>query len=519
MRPHDQIELDLWRAIRHAHGTDDGLGEVVRSFRDASPVAGLVVYVRIGTRLQRVAVAPGEGGPSAATPSALPAEVLDVLSTDPRVVDGTWRFPASSFGSWWREAPLACTPLGDASGKIGLALWRMDERWKGDAASAPLGLASGPLGLLAAHAAQVVELQQLRRSAEAGQQSALRRLGRESATDPIIGASGGLSRVLERVGLVAEQDVPVLLLGETGSGKEVVARAIHERSPRRAGPFLRVNCGAIPPDLVDSHLFGHERGSFTGATDQRLGWFERANEGTLFLDEIGELSPPAQVRLLRVVQEGVLERVGGQRPVRVDCRIIAATHRDLSAMVRAGSFREDLWYRLAVFPILIPPLRERLEDLPELVRHFAHRASVRFGLPDFVIDPPDLAMLRSYRWPGNIRELAAVIDRAALLGSDHRLSVHAALGIDDAPAGAGGERVVEAKPGARSSRGSSLDSIVRDVLERALTESRGKVHGPGGAAEALGVNPNTLRSRMRKLGLRAADYRKVVVAPHAAPRT
>ena len=185
---------------------------------------------------------------------------------------------------------------------------------------------------------------------------------------------------MERVELVSKSDVPVLIFGETGSGKEVVARAIHNRSPRAKRPFIRVNCGAIPHELIDSQLFGHEKGAFTGATETRQGWFERADGGTLLLDELGELPLAAQVRLLRILQDGWLDRVGGQRPISVDVRIVAATHRDLPAMVAAGQFREDLWYRLAVFPIVLPPLRERREDIPELARHFAQRAATRFGL-------------------------------------------------------------------------------------------------------------------------------------------
>jgi transcriptional regulator with GAF, ATPase, and Fis domain len=224
------------------------------------------------------------------------------------------------------------------------------------------------------------ELAALREAAEADRRSLLSRLGRREMSEKIVGAESGLRQVMERATLVAQSDVPVLILGETGTGKEVVSRAIHSRSVRSAGPFIRVNCGAIPAELIDSQLFGHERGSFTGASETRQGWFERADGGTLFLDEIGELPLPAQVRLLRVLQDGYIERVGGQRPIHVDVRIVAATHRDLPSMVKAGTFREDLWYRIAVFSILLPRLSERREDIPELARHFAERAANRFGL-------------------------------------------------------------------------------------------------------------------------------------------
>jgi transcriptional regulator with GAF, ATPase, and Fis domain len=271
------------------------------------------------------------------------------------------------------------------------------------------------------------ELTALREAAEADKQSLLRRLGRDEVAETIVGADGRLRPVMERVALVSRSDVPVLLLGETGSGKEVIARAIHTRSARNTGPFIRVNCGAVPPDLIDSELFGHEKGSFTGAVSTRRGWFERADEGTLFLDEIGELPLAAQVRLLRVLQEGTFERVGGERSLKVDVRVVAATHRDLAMMVQQGRFREDLWYRIAVFPIVLPPLREHPEDIAALADHFARRAAVRFGLTLQLPSPQDVALLTSYSWPGNVRELTTVLDRAAILGAGKRLEVAKAL--------------------------------------------------------------------------------------------
>jgi hydrogenase-4 transcriptional activator len=319
-------------------------------------------------------------------------------------------------------------------------------------------------------------------------------------TDPIVGADAGLAAVLERVGLVAGLDVPVLLLGETGSGKEVVARAIHTRSQRAAGPFLRVNCGAIPPGLIDSELFGHERGSFTGALGERRGWFERADQGTLFLDEIGELPLEAQVRLLRVLQDHTLERVGGHRSVSVDVRIVAATHRDLRALIADGRFREDLWYRIAVFPIELPPLRDHIEDVPALANHFALRAATRFGTPPRIPSPQDLELLAAYSWPGNVRELIAVIERAVILGNGAKLEVAKALGAaPSAPA--------EARPAPTvvDESFATLDQAVARHIEAALARTRGRIEGHGGAAELLGINPHTLRARMRKLGL---DWRR-----------
>ena len=230
-----------------------------------------------------------------------------------------------------------------------------------------------PLAVAVRNDRYVRELSTRREAAEADRESLLARLGRQDLTDTLVGAESGLKEVMRRVDLVARADTPVLILGETGSGKEVVARAIHNRSRRAAGPFVRVNCGAIPPELIDSELFGHERGSFTGATSLRKGWFERADGGTLFLDEVGELSPGAQVRLLRILQDGSFQRVGGQRLLHVDVRVVAATHRELQAMVTQQRFREDLLYRINVFPIHLPALRERVQDIPAMATHFALR--------------------------------------------------------------------------------------------------------------------------------------------------
>jgi transcriptional regulator with GAF, ATPase, and Fis domain len=354
------------------------------------------------------------------------------------------------------------------------------------------------------------ELTTLREAAEADKQALLRRLGRAEMVETIVGAEGRLRPVLERVTLVSRSDVPVLLLGETGSGKEVIARAIHTRSPRAAGPFLRVNCGAIPSELIDSELFGHEKGSFTGAVGTRRGWFERADEGTLFLDEIGELPLAAQVRLLRVLQEGVFERVGGEHSLTVDVRVIAATHRDLAAMVQQGRFREDLWYRIAVFPIVLPPLRDHPEDIAALAEHFARRAAVRFGLPLQLPSTADLALLTQYTWPGNIRELAAVIDRAAILGVGQGLEVAKALG--GIPPLRPALPVPAQTPVESSSAVATLlplDAALKQHIETALTLTCGRVDGPHGAARLLRINPHTLRGKMRKLAINWKQFRSV----------
>jgi transcriptional regulator with GAF, ATPase, and Fis domain len=355
------------------------------------------------------------------------------------------------------------------------------------------------------------EMTTLREAAEADRLSLLSRLGRTQLGETIIGAEGGLRAVMERVDRVARLDVPVLILGETGAGKEVVARAIHARSQRAGGPFLRVNCGAIPAGLIDSELFGHERGSFTGAVGERKGWFERADGGTLFLDEIGELPPDAQVRLLRVLQDGTLERVGGHRQISVDVRIVAATHRDLEALIAQGRFREDLWYRVAVFPIHLPPVRDRAEDIPALATHFALRAATRFGTPPLLPSAADLDLLVRYPWPGNVRELAAVMERAVILGDGSQLDVARALGpLPRSNASPARRATAAPHPPARMEPAplATLDAAMAGHIEATLARVRGRIEGEGGAAEQLGINPHTLRARMRKLGVDWRQFRR-----------
>ena len=353
---------------------------------------------------------------------------------------------------------------------------------------------------------RVRELITLREAVEAENRSLLSRLGRHDIADSVIGAETGLKEVMEHIELVAPSDAPVLILGETGSGKEVVARTIHTRSRRASGPFLRINCGAIPSELVDSELFGHEKGSFTGAIGERKGWFERADGGTLFLDECGELPLAAQVRLLRILQDGQFERVGGERARHVDVRIVAATHQDLETMVADGRFRQDLWYRLAVFPVHLPPLRERLSDIPPLAAHFALRSTKRLGLPPLVPSAEDIGLLVDYSWPGNVRELAAVIERAAILGVGKRLDVTRALGASNRP-GPSFSSTRSEDTGPSESPLLTLDRAMARHIEEALVRTGGKIEGPDGAAARLAINPHTLRSRMRKLGVEWGRYR------------
>lgn len=317
---------------------------------------------------------------------------------------------------------------------------------------------------------------------------------RRLSGDEIVGSDFGLKRVMESVRQVAPLNSPVLLLGETGAGKELIANAIHHLSPRRDGPFIIVNSGAIPETLIDSELFGHEKGAFTGAITQKRGRFERANHGTIFLDEIGELPPQAQVRMLRVLQSKEIERVGGSQPIVVDIRVIAATHRDLEEMVKANQFREDLWFRLNVFPIKILPLRERKEDIPALVHHFIGRKSKELRL----LKPPTLAhraidRLMAYSWPGNVRELENVIERAMILNKDGPLTFDHLVPFSKEHEASFSQ--------AQENETLKLDEVVSRHIQQMLKMARGKVHGPGGAAELLGINPSTLRNRMNQLGI------------------
>jgi transcriptional regulator with GAF, ATPase, and Fis domain len=320
----------------------------------------------------------------------------------------------------------------------------------------------------------------------------------------LIGGDTGLAAVMARARIVSRSAAPVLLFGETGTGKEIIARAIHEHSPFRSGPFRRVNCGAIPSELIDSELFGHEQGAFTGAVSRRKGWFEQADGGTLFLDEIGELALAAQVRLLRVLQDSELVRVGGERPIRVSVRIVAATHRDLPTMVEKQTFREDLYYRLSVFPIVIPPLRDRPADIRAFAEYFAERAANRFGLRPVPVSDEDVERLTDYQWPGNVREMAAVMDRAVLIGQGRTLSVAAALGQNSLAPEASPVRAAEDAPAGGIA---PLDDVIRRHIETALAAAGGRVEGPHGAARMLRVNPHTLRARMRKLKVDWRSFR------------
>lgn len=320
----------------------------------------------------------------------------------------------------------------------------------------------------------------------------------EITGDTIIGADHGLARVMEMVRQVAPLNSPVLLMGETGVGKEVIANAIHNESLRKNCPCIKVNCAAIPESRIDSELFGHEKGAFAGAVSSKRGRFERAHTGTIFLDEIGELPQLAQVRLLRVLQHGEFERVGGTEPIRVDVRIISATHRNLQKMVRRGQFREDLWFRLNVFPIMIPPLRQRTEDIPALVNHFIAKKANELNIRELPgLAGGSLERLQEYHWPGNVRELENLVERALIQrqtsGGGGQLHFYQLLA----------DPIAESAANAAGQRGPilPLDVVAANHIQLALKSVDGRVEGRNGAARLLGLHPSTLRGRMRKLGI------------------
>jgi transcriptional regulator with GAF, ATPase, and Fis domain len=311
----------------------------------------------------------------------------------------------------------------------------------------------------------------------------------ECMFEDIVGASDALQAVLSRVTKVAPTDSTVLITGETGTGKELVARAIHRRSQRASRPFVSVNCAVFPPSLIAAELFGHEKGAFTGALQRRLGRFEQAEGGTLFLDEVGELPAETQIALLRVLQEREFERIGGNRPIRADVRVIAATNRDVQAATADGSFRSDLFYRLNVFPLEVPPLHQRRDDIPMLVEYFIHRYASQTGKHIRSVDRKSMDLLRSYPWPGNIRELQNVVERSVIICDSDTFSVDESwLGRD----------FVQAQP-ASQPLADEIATREKAIIEAALAETRGRVSGHSGAAVILGVPPSTLDSKIRAL--------------------
>jgi formate hydrogenlyase transcriptional activator len=314
----------------------------------------------------------------------------------------------------------------------------------------------------------------------------------------ILGDSPALKKVLAQMEMVAPTNAGVLILGESGTGKELVARAIHDRSPRKSAPLVRVNCASVPRELFESEFFGHVRGAFTGAVKDRVGRFELAHGGTLFLDEIGEVPLELQSKLLRVLQEGQFEKLGEDRTRTVDVRIIAATNRDLEGEVKAGRFRQDLYYRLSVFPIELPPLRDRAEDVPALAQHFLMQSARKLGLNPPRLTAAQLKELQAYDWPGNVRELQNVIERAVIRSRDGQLE----LGLSRSSSTRPPSRKTETKlPSAPASLG-EIKAHERNLILDALAKTRGKIYGTDGAAALLGLKPTTLSSRVHRLGLK-----------------
>src|SRR5262245_24354809 len=318
--------------------------------------------------------------------------------------------------------------------------------------------------------------------------------------EEIVGSSKTLKTVLSRVGKVAPTDSTVLISGETGTGKELIARAVHKRSQRSGRAFVSVNCAALAPGLISSELFGHEKGAFTGAMQRRLGRFELADGGTIFLDEVGDLPSDTQVALLRVLQEREFERVGGAQPIHVDVRVIAATHRDLRAAIANGTFREDLYYRLNVFPIETPPLRERKDDILMLVEYFVQSYARKAGKSIRTIEKRTFERLLAYDWPGNIRELQNVIERSVILTSGDAFAVDTVWLSNESsrpvPGGATPPTPAQREP-----------QTEREIIEAALAASRGRVSGPAGAAAKLQIPPSTLEHRIRALKIHKSQFK------------
>ena len=396
----------------------------------------------------------------------------------------------------WRDMGITCAagyPLefrGEPLGSIGFLARRRISTEE----FALLGIFADQAALAIRNAQLYQEVQRYRERLEVENAYLQEAIAEERGADGIVGESPALRAVLRKVQQVAAVETTVLLTGETGTGKELIAQALHQGSPRRDRPLIKINCGAIPQGVVESELFGHEKGAFTGALQRRTGRFELADKGTLFMDEVGELPLDIQVKLLRVLQEHEFERVGSQRTQQVDVRLVAATNRDLEQEVAQQRFRADLYYRLNVFPIRVPPLRERPSDIPLLVTHFLAQFQRKLAKPLKAVTPDSLARLERYDWPGNIRELQNVIERACVLSAGPVVEI-----LDELrPVGGGGP--APAGPAARRDV-VTLEENERLHIRQALATSGGRLYGPDGAAALLGINPSTLRSRMKRLGI------------------
>jgi formate hydrogenlyase transcriptional activator len=395
----------------------------------------------------------------------------------------------------------ACVPLFIRERPLGyLLVSRLQPRPFTSEDGAILEAVSRPIAMAVANSLAYEEIRHLKEQFQAENVVLREEIDQQSMFEEIVGSSLALQAVLARVEKVAATDSTVLITGETGTGKELVARAIHRRSTRSSRALIKVTCAALPEALIASELFGHEKGAFTGALTRRVGRFELASGGSIFLDEIGELPAETQVSLLRVLQEGEFERVGGTQTIRTDARVIAATNRDLAAAVASGRFRQDLFYRLNVFPIEMPPLRARKGDIPVLVEYVASRYAARLGKRIERIDRHTMGRLVAYRWPGNVRELQNIVERAAILSEGGVLHVE-----DSDLCG------VPAEPSETSTSPSSEPATLRDhekrLIESVLLETRGRISGPKGAAVRLGIPPTTLESKMKRYAIDARRFR------------
>jgi transcriptional regulator with GAF, ATPase, and Fis domain len=485
-----EIEKALWHCFLYV--------------RDIIPADELIltVYDPQGGTLDVVATADRNGGVSGADRIPMPPQIRKQLEQplkSPRVrrSDDAFRdeiFDIVGRRYRWGDSSIIVGRLIIEEKFVGSFIVRADGKGRYSEDDARLwALINEPAGVALANSRRYLELMRLKELLADDAKYFQNEL-RRGFSEQIVGAEFGLRGVMEQVLKVAPLSSGVLLHGETGTGKELIANAIHSFSPRNNGPLIKVNCGAIPETLIDSELFGHEKGAFTGALTQQRGRFERAQGGTIFLDEVSELPLQAQVRLLRVLQEKEIERVGGTQPIKVDVRIISATNRDIQKLVAENLFRSDLYYRLCVFPIYIPPLRERKEDIPALVEHFMRNKAREIGLhfmPRLL--PGTMEQLTEYAWPGNVRELSNAVERAIIIHGGEPLSFENIVGIQVGKTAQSALRPEE--------RGLSLRSMEIQHIRRAMEMAGGKVEGPQGAAAILNLNPATLRSRMRKLGI------------------
>jgi transcriptional regulator with GAF, ATPase, and Fis domain len=450
-------------------------------------------WAKTGGRFQRFPLGVRKIGQIAATGDAL---LLGDLSLNDRwIVDKTWveREGVVSFAG----QPLIYRgeALGVMAVFIRLKMGEEEFRW--------LRVFADQAAIAIANARAFEEINRLREQLEMENAYLREEVNQELAFGEIVGHSPALNQALMQIHTVAPTDATVLIQGESGTGKELIARAIHERSARRARPLIKVNCASISRELFESEFFGHVKGSFTGALRDRAGRFQLADGGTLFLDEVGEIPLELQSKLLRVLQEGEYERVGDERTRRVDARLIAATNRDLNREVAVGRFRQDLYYRLAVFPIEVPPLRERRGDIPSLVDHFVDLACRRLKIPKPRFAPSQLQLLQNYDWPGNIRELQNVIERSVILARG------GALRFDDllraASATKAGPPMIKTDP-ADVLTAAEMRRRDRANILAALERTGGKIYGPGGAAELLGVKGTTLATRIKALKIKKGEY-------------